>query len=50
MVEIDRPDISDAILPYQNMLTRPLRNAAAKQGQGEYLLLWAGQGVRLARR
>jgi nitronate monooxygenase len=52
MAEIDRPDISDAILPYplQNMLTRPLRNAAAKQGRGEYLSLWAGQGVRLARR
>ena len=42
----------DAILPYplQNVLTRPLRNAAAKQGRAEFLSLWAGQGVRLARR
>ena len=43
---------ADAILPFplQNALTRPLRNAAAKQGKAEYLSLWAGQGVRLARR
>jgi nitronate monooxygenase len=49
MTEIDRPD---AILPYplQNMLTRPIRNAAAKQGRSDYLSLWAGQGVRLSRR
>jgi NAD(P)H-dependent flavin oxidoreductase YrpB (nitropropane dioxygenase family) len=31
-------------------LTRPLRSAAAKQGRAEFLSLWAGQGVRLARR
>ena len=42
----------DAILadPLQNMLTRPMRNAASRQGRAEYLSLWAGQGVRLARR
>jgi len=42
----------DAILPFplQNALTRPLRNAARKQGRAEFLSLWAGQGVRLARR
>jgi len=42
----------DHILPFphQNALTRPLRTAAAKQGRAEYLSLWAGQGVRLARR
>jgi nitronate monooxygenase len=42
----------DAILPFplQNALTRPLRSAAAKQGRAEFLSLWAGQGVRLARR
>jgi nitronate monooxygenase len=42
----------DAILPYplQNALTRPLRNAAAKRGRSEFLSLWAGQGLRLARR
>jgi nitronate monooxygenase len=41
-----------AILPYpiQNDLTRPLRGAAAGQGRKEFLSLWAGQGVRLARR
>lgn len=53
MTEIDRLDTSfEAILPYplQNALTRPLRNAAAKQGRSDYLSLWAGQGVRLARR
>ena len=40
-----------AILPYplQNALTRPLRTAAGEQGRAEYLSLWAGQGVRLAR-
>ena len=43
---------ADAILPFpiQNALTRPLRTAAAKQGRAEFLSLWAGQGVRLARR
>jgi nitronate monooxygenase len=42
----------DAVLPFplQNNLTRPLRSAAAKQGRAEFLSLWAGQGVRLARR
>ncbi len=42
----------DSILPYpyQNALTRPMRVAAAGQGRGDYLSLWAGQGVRLARR
>jgi nitronate monooxygenase len=45
-------DAADAILPFplQNTLTRPLRVAAAKQGRAEFLSLWAGQGVRLARR
>ncbi|MDE3136319.1 MAG: nitronate monooxygenase [Acidobacteriota bacterium] len=36
--------------PYQNALTRAMRGAAAKQGRPEFLSLWAGQGVRLARR
>ena len=50
MAEIDRDP--DAILPFpqQNALTRPLRSAAAVQGKAEYLSLWAGQGLRLARR
>ncbi|HYX91439.1 MAG TPA: nitronate monooxygenase [Myxococcaceae bacterium] len=50
MTEVERG--GEAILPYplQNSLTRPLRTAAAKQGRPEFLSLWAGQGVRLARR
>jgi nitronate monooxygenase len=41
-----------AMLPFplQNALTRPLRTAAARQNRAEFLSLWAGQGVRLARR
>jgi nitronate monooxygenase len=41
-----------AILPYplQNALTRPLRTSAAKQDRAEFLSLWAGQALRLARR
>jgi len=52
MTEVERAAPSEAILPFplQNVLTRPLRNAAAKQGRAEFLSLWAGQGVRLARR
>jgi nitronate monooxygenase len=52
MLEVERKDTADAILPFplQNQLTRPLRNAAAKQGRAEFLSLWAGQGVRLAQR
>ena len=49
MDDIDREP--DAILPFplQNAMTRPARNAAAAQDRSEYLSLWAGQGVRLAR-
>ena len=52
MMEIERGASPAEILPVplQNALTRPLRSAAAKQGKAEYLSLWAGQGVRLARR
>ena len=48
MIEVDA---AGAILPfpYQNALTRPLRAAAAKQNRAEYLSLWAGQGLGLAR-
>ncbi len=51
MTEVDREGDA-AILPFplQNSLTRPVRAAAAKQGRAEFLSLWAGQGVRLARR
>jgi nitronate monooxygenase len=45
-------EAANAILPFplQNALTRPLRSAAAKQGRAEFLSLWAGQGIRMARR
>jgi nitronate monooxygenase len=36
--------------PLQNALTRAMRNAAAQAGDIERLSLWAGQGLRLARR
>jgi nitronate monooxygenase len=36
--------------PVQNALTQPLRQAAARANDGDYLSLWAGQGVPLARR
>ena len=35
--------------PFQNVATRPLRTEASKRDRAEYLSLWAGQGVRLAR-
>lgn len=41
----------DILLPYplQNMLTRPMRSAAAKRGEAGFLSLWAGTGVARAR-
>ena len=48
MNEVAEEDILP--FPLQNALTRPLRTAAAKQGRAEFLSLWAGQGLRLARR
>jgi len=50
MSEIDRAPEHILPFPLQNTLTRPLRTAAAKLGRAEFLSLWAGQGVRLARR
>jgi nitronate monooxygenase len=52
MTEVERGAPPEAILPFplQNALTRPLRTAAARQGRAEFLSLWAGQGLRLARR
>lgn len=50
MIEIDQDEASIPEFPIQNALTRPLRTAAAKQGRAEFLSLWSGQGVRLARR
>jgi len=49
--EVESDEEPNAILPFplQNILTRPLRTAATKQGRAEFLSLWAGQGVRMAR-
>ena len=49
MAEVDRAGRA-LPFPLQNALTRPLRTAAARAGRAEFLSLWAGQGVRLARR
>ena len=51
-MDIEHGAPANAILPFplQNALTRPLRAAAAKRGDAGLLSLWAGQGVRLARR
>lgn len=40
-----------AILPFrqQNDLTRPMRNAAGRQGIADFISLWAGQGVARSR-
>jgi nitronate monooxygenase len=48
MREVDGGDVLP--FPLQNSLTRPLRTAAAKANRAEFLSLWAGQGVRMARR
>jgi nitronate monooxygenase len=52
MNEVEGSGASDAILPFplQNVLTRPMRKAAAAKGRAEYLSLWSGQAPRLARR
>ena len=44
-------DKEGSILPFpqQNALTRPMRTAAAKQGDLRFLSLWAGTGVASAR-
>ncbi len=35
--------------PFQNALTRPMRNEAGKRGDAQYLSLWAGKGVARVR-
>ncbi|WP_372398530.1 nitronate monooxygenase [Azospirillum sp. HJ39] len=49
---VEDPQAPGAVLPFplQNTLTRPLRTAAGKAGRSEFLSLWAGQGLRMARR
>ncbi len=50
MEQVDRDPEGILPFPLQNALTRPLRTAAAKAGRAEFLSLWAGQGLRMARR
>ncbi len=50
MSEVDGQSASILPFPLQNALTRPLRTAAAQRGRAEFLSLWAGQGLSLARR
>lgn len=52
MTEISKaiPDSKIPPFPVQHQLTRPLRSAAARAGKAEFLSLWAGQALRLARR
>lgn len=42
-------DNAVAPYPYQNTLTRDIRNAAGRAGRAEYLSMWAGEGYRMAR-
>jgi nitronate monooxygenase len=46
----ERGESANLGYPTQNALTRVLRTAAAAQNRADFLSLWAGQGVRLARR
>ncbi|MBC8138685.1 MAG: nitronate monooxygenase [Fibrella sp.] len=43
-------DNEAASYPLQMHITEAIRSEAKRQGRGDYLPLWAGQGVRLARR
>ncbi len=46
---VDGPEGAILPFPHQNALTRDIRDAAAEQDRPEYLSMWAGQGVALAR-
>jgi nitronate monooxygenase len=51
MREVEIGGGGEHILPFplQNEVTRRLRSEAARQGNAEFLSLWAGQGLRMAR-
>jgi nitronate monooxygenase len=49
MREMDERDAPQLVFPAQNALTGPLRAAAAKAGNADFVALWAGQAVPLAR-
>jgi len=44
------PDFPLLPFPIQNKATGPMRAAAAKQGNGDFMSLWAGQAYGLARK
>lgn len=45
--EFDESGIKPLSFPIQNTATRTIRNEASKQGNIEYMSLWAGQGLHL---
>jgi nitronate monooxygenase len=49
MAEVEGGGVPVPPFPLQNSMTRPMRAAAAAQGESEALSLWAGQGLRLLR-
>ena len=49
MRDMDGRNAPQLPFPAQNQLTGPLRAAAAKAGNTEFISLWAGQAVPLAR-
>ena len=49
MREMNGCDAPQLPFPVQNQLTGPLRAAAAKAGNADFIAMWAGQGVALAR-
>lgn len=46
----DAPDFPLLPFPIQNKATGPMRAAAGKQGNADYMSLWAGQAYSLARK
>lgn len=50
LIEVGEHEEALAPFPVQNALTRDVRAAAQRQDRPEFMSLWAGQGVRLARR
>lgn len=45
--EFDESGVKPLSFPVQNAATRTIRDEASKQGNIEYMSLWAGQGLRL---
>ena len=49
MREMNARNAPQLPFPAQNQLTGPLRSAAAKAGNADFIALWAGQAAPLAR-